>query len=80
MTHQKPLFILGIALLSASLVSCKPACPIGPCQVRMEHIHGDQEYRGQPIWKKQNPKIGEKLDPVSQEKTRKGHSKAKNKE
>ncbi len=46
----------------------------------MEHIHGDQEYRGQPIWKKQNPKVGEKLDKVSQEKTRKGHSKAKNKE
>ncbi|PTX20258.1 hypothetical protein C8N40_103335 [Pontibacter mucosus] len=80
MTHKKPLFILSLALLSASLVSCKPACPIGPCQVRMEHIHGDTEYRGQPIWKKQNPRVGEKLDKVSQEKQHVGRSKAKNKE
>ncbi|PVY40691.1 hypothetical protein C8E01_10632 [Pontibacter virosus] len=36
-------------------------CPITSCQVRMEHLHGEQEYRGQPIYKKQNPKIGEKL-------------------
>ncbi|CAM3545094.1 hypothetical protein POKO110462_08530 [Pontibacter korlensis] len=80
MTHKRPLFILGFALLSASIVSCKPACPIGPCHVRMEHIHGDTEYRGQPLWKKQNPKMGEKLDKVSQEKTHEGHSKAKNKD
>ncbi|WP_276495876.1 hypothetical protein [Pontibacter litorisediminis] len=80
MTHKKQLFILGLALFSASLVSCKPACPIGSCHVRMEHIHGDQEFRGQPIWKKQNPKYGEKLDKVSQEKQHGGRSKAKNKE
>ncbi|TPE45862.1 hypothetical protein [Pontibacter mangrovi] len=80
MTHKKPLFILGLALFSLSVVSCKPACPISSCHVRMEHIHGNTEYRGQPIWKKQNPKMGEKMDKASQEKTHEGHSKAKNKE
>ncbi|MDX5436709.1 MAG: hypothetical protein LPK03_05910 [Pontibacter sp.] len=80
MAKKKKIFIFGFALLSLSVISCKPACPIVACHVRMEHIHGDQEYRGQPIWKKQNPKMGEKLDKVSQEKTHEGHSKAKNKD
>jgi hypothetical protein len=41
--------------------SCMPACPIQSCHVRKQHAHGKKNFRGQPIWKKQNPKIGEKM-------------------
>ncbi|MCJ8163560.1 hypothetical protein MKJ04_01815 [Pontibacter sp. E15-1] len=71
---------LFIALLSASLISCKPACPIRSCQVRMVHPHGEKEFRGRPFWKKQNPKMGQKLDKVSQEKTRNRTDKSRNKQ
>jgi len=54
-------FIIFFLLFILSLSACKPACPIYSCHVRKQHIHGKKEYRGQPIWKKQNPKVGEKL-------------------
>lgn len=47
-------------LLLALLGSCR-TCPIASCHVRKVHIHGGQKYRGQPLWKKQNPAIGEKI-------------------
>ncbi|MDN4163972.1 hypothetical protein QWY31_00585 [Cytophagales bacterium LB-30] len=34
-------------------------CPIKPCHIQMKHVHQGRMYRGQPITKKQNPKIGE---------------------
>jgi hypothetical protein len=34
-------------------------CRIGNCQVQLKHIHNGKEFRGQPITKKQNPKVGE---------------------
>jgi hypothetical protein len=36
-----------------------PRCPIKACKTQMKHIHSGREFRGQPIYKKQNPKIGE---------------------
>jgi hypothetical protein len=51
------LLISFIALLSA----CKPACPIQSCHIRKVHLHGKKQFRGQPLWKKQNPRIGEKM-------------------
>jgi len=36
-----------------------PRCPIKSCQTQLKHIHGGKEFRGQPIYRKQNPKIGE---------------------
>ncbi|HSI90236.1 MAG TPA: hypothetical protein VK927_03925 [Adhaeribacter sp.] len=36
-------------------------CPIPSCEVRMVHRHGKGEYRGSKWYKKQNPRIGEKL-------------------
>ncbi|MDX5347924.1 MAG: hypothetical protein LPK19_11815 [Hymenobacteraceae bacterium] len=69
MLKQLLLFLfLGIALFS-----CKPKCPIESCHVRMVHAHGRGEYRGQPFWKKQNPKIGEKL-PNQKGESRKAHN------
>ncbi|GAA4356946.1 hypothetical protein GCM10023185_21320 [Hymenobacter saemangeumensis] len=31
------------------------------CHVRKVHLHSGVRYRGQPLWKKQNPSIGEKI-------------------
>ncbi|SFU43240.1 hypothetical protein [Pontibacter akesuensis] len=79
MAKKRQLFILSIALISASLFSCKPACPIGACQVRMVHPHGEGEYRGRPFWKKQNPKMGQDLDKTSKEKANRKSDKSRNK-
>ena len=49
-----PLFLLVAA------VGCR-SCPIGTCHVRKVHLHSGTKYRGQPLWKKQNPAIGEKI-------------------
>lgn len=29
------------------------------CRIQKKHIHGDRMYRGQPFYKKQNPKVGQ---------------------
>lgn len=79
MATPRVLIVTLIALLSATVISCKPACPIGSCQVRMVHPHGEQEFRGQPIWKKQHPKMGEKLPKTSQEKVPNRNDKSRNK-
>ncbi|MBA9077382.1 hypothetical protein FHS90_002095 [Rufibacter quisquiliarum] len=47
--------------------SCMPKCPINSCQTRMVHRHGEQQFRGMPWYKKQNPRIGEKLPKKSKE-------------
>ena len=78
MATSKPFLFLGIALAFSFLTSCK-TCPIYSCHVRMKHAHGEEEFRGQPIWKKQNPKIGEKLPKTSKEEPPKRKNKYKNK-
>lgn len=67
---NKYILILLVSLIS--FTSCKPACPIFSCHTRKQHLHGKKVYRGQPIFRKQNPKIGEKLpkkDPQDNQKT-----------
>ncbi|WP_378016591.1 hypothetical protein [Adhaeribacter terreus] len=55
-------FSLIILAFSGLLFSsCKPMCPISSCEVRMVHRHGKGEFRGSKWYKKQNPRIGEKL-------------------
>jgi hypothetical protein len=58
---------LGLPLVVGllALASCR-TCPIASCHVRKVHLHGSQKYRGQPLWKKQNPAIGEKIKVHSQ--------------
>ncbi len=34
-------------------------CPIKSCQTQLKHVHGSREFRGQPFYKEQNPKIGQ---------------------
>ncbi|MCA8830262.1 hypothetical protein [Hymenobacter pini] len=42
------------------VASCR-TCPIESCHTRKVHLHGGNKFRGQPLWKKQNPAIGEKI-------------------
>lgn len=64
MAIRRQLFFFIIAALFLSTLSCKPRCPISSCHVRMVHPHGGgKEYRGQPFYKKQNLKMGEKVKP-----------------
>ncbi|MFD1185938.1 hypothetical protein [Pontibacter rugosus] len=80
MAKKRQLFVLSFALISATLVSCKPTCPIAACQVRMVHPHGPGEYKGRPFWKKQNPKMGQDLDKTSREKASRKSDKSRNKQ
>ncbi|WP_347159190.1 hypothetical protein [Pontibacter chitinilyticus] len=80
MAKNRLLLLLSILLIAFSTFSCKPRCPIASCQVRMVHRHGgEQEYRGQPFWKKQNPKMGEKLPKASKENTSSRNDQSRNK-
>lgn len=49
-----------VPCLLLAVVGCR-TCPIESCHVRKVHMHSGQTYRGQPLWKKQNPAIGEKI-------------------
>ena len=53
--------LLSLAFFSLLGSGCKPMCPITSCEVRMVHRHGKGEFRGSKWYKKQNPRIGEKL-------------------
>ncbi|RPD45803.1 hypothetical protein DNI29_16770 [Hymenobacter sediminis] len=55
-----PLLVLVLA------VSCR-TCPIVSCHTRKVHLHNGTKYRGQPLFKKQNPAIGEKIKVHKQE-------------
>ncbi len=47
-------------LLALAAAGCR-TCPIESCHVRKKHLHNGTVYRGQPLWKKQNPAVGEKI-------------------
>ena len=49
-----PLLVLLLA------AGCR-TCPIPSCHTRKVHMHDGVKYRGQPLWKKQNPAIGQKI-------------------
>ncbi len=57
---------LAFFLIGAG-VGCKPMCPIESCKTRMVHPHSGQEFRGMPWYKKQKPRIGEKLKKPSKD-------------
>lgn len=48
-----------------------PSCPVNPCQAQLEHVHGGKEYRGQPIYRWQNPKYGQNHPELMRNKKRK---------
>ena len=57
---MKSLVPLFSCLLLLLVASCR-TCPIETCHVRKVHLHSGIKYRGQPLYKKQNPAIGEKI-------------------
>ena len=52
---------LGLLLLGLVLTSSCRTCPMDSCHTRKVHLHNGVQYRGQPLFKKQNPAIGEKI-------------------
>ncbi|NVO84507.1 hypothetical protein [Hymenobacter terrestris] len=51
--------LLAVGCLLA-VSSCR-TCPMQSCHTRKVHMHNGTKFRGQPLWKKQNPAIGEKI-------------------
>jgi hypothetical protein len=58
--------VLGTSLVSFNLgigvevnYPKYPPCIIDACRTQKEHTHFSKKYRGQPIYKKQNPMVGE---------------------
>ena len=52
---------LLLPLLALVLAASCRNCPILSCHTRKVHFHDGVKYRGQPLFKKQNPAIGEKI-------------------
>ncbi|SHJ22956.1 hypothetical protein SAMN02745146_2549 [Hymenobacter daecheongensis DSM 21074] len=52
---------LLLPLLVLLLVASCRTCPIVSCHTRKVHLHSGVKYRGQPLWKKQYPAVGEKI-------------------
>ncbi len=73
------ILLVFISLISLSIFSCRPACPIMQCNVRMVHPHGEGEYRGVPLWRKQNLKYGEKTKHKKDKEKKNEKDKSKNK-
>jgi len=53
-------------------------CPVKSCKTQLKHVHGSREFRGQPFYKEQNPKIGELYPELIQEKNRRKNKKNRN--
>jgi hypothetical protein len=52
-------FMLPLLLFLGG-TSCR-TCPMASCHTRKVHFHNGNKYRGQPLWKKQSPAVGEKI-------------------
>lgn len=57
---MKPFFHVICCLCALAVASCR-TCPIESCHTRKVHMHSGVKYRGQPLWKMQNPAIGQKI-------------------
>ena len=74
--HNQPAFYLNFGV-RMKLPEIK-RCPVKSCKTQLKHVHGSREFRGQPFYKEQNPKIGE-LYPELEMYKRKKRSKHKGK-
>ncbi len=54
-------FMLCLPLLLALLLGSCRTCPIDSCHARKVHMHNGVKYRARPIWKMQNPAVGERI-------------------
>ena len=73
---MKLLFRLVPGLLLLALASCR-TCPIESCHARKVHMHSGVKYRGQPMWKMQNPAIGQKIKTYNPQSGTHGNDKSK---
>ena len=64
--HNQPAFYLNFGV-RMKLPEVK-RCPVKSCRTQLKHVHGGREFRGQPFYKKQNPKIGELYPELEQNK------------
>jgi len=48
-------------------------CPVKSCRTQLKHVHGSREFRGQPFYREQNPKIGELYPELDQIKRKRKH-------
>ena len=71
--HNQPAFYLNIGV-RMKLPEIK-RCPVKSCKTQLKHVHGGKEFRGQPFYKEQNPKIGE-LYPNLEQNKRKNREKS----
>lgn len=55
--HNQPAFYINFGI-RMKLPEVK-RCPVKSCRTQLKHVHGSREFRGQPFFKEQNPKIGE---------------------
>lgn len=67
--HKQPAFYLNFGV-RMKLPEVK-RCPVKSCRTQLKHVHGGREFRGQPFYKKQNPKIGELYPELDQNKRKK---------
>lgn len=74
--HNQPAFYLNFGV-RMKLPEIR-RCPVKSCKTQLKHVHGSKEFRGQPFFKEQNPKIGE-LYPELEQYKRKKKSKHKGK-
>ncbi|WP_055562766.1 hypothetical protein [Hymenobacter sp. AT01-02] len=61
MKSYYPFLRLLTPLVVLLLVASCRSCPMESCHTRKVHFHNGTKYRGQPLFKKQNPAIGEKI-------------------
>lgn len=64
--HNQPAFYFNFGV-RMKLPEVK-RCPVKSCRTQLKHVHGGHEFRGQPFYKKQNPKIGELYPKLEQNK------------
>ena len=67
--HKQPALYLNFGV-RMKLPEVK-RCPVKSCRTQLKHVHGGREFRGQPFYKKQNPKIGELYRELDQNKRKK---------
>lgn len=72
--HRRNYLLLFVVLLTGlTLAGCR-TCPLDSCHVRKVHLHNGVKYRARPIWKMQNPAIGERIKTNSEGKGKRRES------
>ena len=74
--RMRLLLLTGTSALLLSLAGCR-TCPLAACHVRKVHLHDGVKYRGQPLWKKQNPAVGENIKTFNPKASKPGNDRSR---